>query len=121
MKRKAWYLVCYDIANPKRLKKIHRLMKKRGIAAQKSVFFVRGTESQINGLLDEAAELMALDEDDLRAYPVLDPKKVWAFGPNPMAEFPAARPASGERKKVTGQAKKSESRWRQILQINCKS
>ena len=76
MERKGWYLVAYDIADPRRLAKIHRLLKKEGLAVQKSVFFAQGTESRINRLLDSIASMMTLREDDLRAYPITHPRDV---------------------------------------------
>ena len=88
MKRKGWYLVVYDIADPKRLVRIHGLLKQEGMAAQRSAFFVDGTEDRINGLLDRLAKIMAPKEDDLRAYPIIHPKKVWTNGHNPLADFP---------------------------------
>lgn len=94
MIHKGWYLVVYDIANKKRLAKVHRFLKKQGIAAQKSVFFVLGTEKQIDGLLDRIAKVMMLKEDDLRAYPVTNPKDVWTSGPNPLGDIPIVYAAS---------------------------
>ena len=88
MERKGWYIVAYDIADPKRLRRIHYQIKKKGVSAQKSVFLVFGAEKQLNTLLDDLAGEMALKEDDLRAYPILDPKSVWTTGPNPLASFP---------------------------------
>ena len=88
MERKAWYVVAYDIADPKRLRRVHYQIKKKGISAQKSVFLVFGAESRINSLLDDLAGEMSLKEDDLRAYPILNPKRIWTTGPNPLAAFP---------------------------------
>ncbi len=88
MERPAWYLLAYDIADPRRLQRIHRLIKKKGVAAQNSVFFVDGTESAVNEFMDEIADLMAEKEDDLRAYPISSPGNVWTFGVNPLAETP---------------------------------
>ena len=104
MKRKGWYLVAYDIANPRRLVKVHNVLKKEGLAVQKSLFFVQGTETGMNKLLDRIGSIMALKEDDLRAYPVSHPGKVWTNGPNPLADFPvldfeSVAKNSGERKK----------------------
>ena len=120
MKRKGWYLVAYDIANPGRLKKIHNLMKKQGLAAQKSLFFVYGAESRINRLLDRIAILMVLKEDDLRAYPIDNPKKVWTNGPNPLAMFPVMHLGS-EKTKPTIDRRKRLNWLKHILRLTRKS
>ena len=88
MERKGWYLVGYDIANPGRLAKIHRFLKKEGLAVQRSLFFVHATETKINYLLDKIALIMVLREDDLRAYPIAKPEAVWTNGLNPLSNFP---------------------------------
>lgn len=88
MNRKGWYLVAYDIASPRRLAKIHRILKNKGIAVQKSVFIVHGTEKDINRLFDHLEKQMAYREDDLRAYPIRHPRDFWTNGPNPMAGLP---------------------------------
>ena len=110
--RAGWYLVAYDIADPKRLQRVFRLMKKNGVAAQRSVFFVNGTESRINGLLNGLAAIMKPNEDDLRAYPVEHPKKVWSFGPNPLAGFPLS---DFENMKPAAKQKKPKGKWRRLL------
>ncbi len=90
MIRKGWYMVAYDIADQKRLAKIHYRFKKEGVHAQKSVFLVCGTEAQVERLLDRIAKFMNPKEDDLRAYPIAHPAKVWTNGPNPLTDLPAA-------------------------------
>jgi len=88
MERKGWYLVAYDIACPKRLVKVHRIMKKTGLAVQRSVFLVAGTKTDIKGLLNQLTKKIKLNEDDLRAYPIMNPENVWTNGPNPIADLP---------------------------------
>jgi len=119
MKRKGWYMVAYDIANPRRLAKIHNLLKKDAIAVQKSLFFLQGTETRINKLLDRIAAIMVLREDDLRAYPIINPKEVWTNGHNPLADFPVVQFRS-ERKKAINIGKKKRkpnrrSKWKRLL------
>ena len=119
MKRKGWYLVAYDIANPRRLVRIHNLIKKEGLAVQKSLFFVQGREKRINELLDRIASIMALKEDDLRAYPITHPREVWTNGPNPLANFPVLH--IGMEKKEAGNKKPNSgktSKWKQILGLS---
>jgi len=48
MSAERWYLVAYDIADNKRLARLHRLMKKEGLAAQRSIFFVRATPAAVS-------------------------------------------------------------------------
>lgn len=113
MKRKNWYIVAYDISNPKRLAKIHRMLRKNGISAQKSVFFVKGTESDINKLLDQIASFMVLREDDLRAYPIIHPEKVWTSGPNPLADFPIVEFGNGKK----NEPKQRKSKFKRLTDI----
>ena len=80
MGRSGWYMLCYDIAGIRRLARVHRILKKYGIAAQRSVFFVQGTEQEMNRLLDLIDREIKPREDDIRAYPVESPKKVWTTG-----------------------------------------
>jgi len=89
MQRLGWWLVVYDIADPRRLRKVLYRMKQEGIAVQKSVFLAQGDEASVNKLLDRIATCMKLSEDDLGAYPISHPKHVWTNGPNPLAELPS--------------------------------
>ena len=80
MQRSGWYMIVYDIADKKRLSKIHRIMKKNGLPVQKSVFFYYGNEKQVNALLDKINIAMDTEADDLRAYPIIAPDYVWTSG-----------------------------------------
>ena len=116
MKRKGWYLVAYDIANPSRLSKIHRKLKSEGLAVQKSLFLVQGTEFRINQLLDHIASLMTLRKDDLRAYPIMHPSKIWTNGLNPMADFPALHFGTKKKNfKSKTRKKQKKSLWKRLL------
>jgi len=57
------YLVCYDIRNPKRLQKVHRIMKGYGEAWQFSVFFCTLKEIDIVRLESALEDEMNLKED----------------------------------------------------------
>lgn len=73
-------MIVYDIADPKRLGKVHRIMKKNGLPVQKSVFFYHGNEQSTHILLDKICAAMDPDADDLRAYPIIAPDFVWTTG-----------------------------------------
>ncbi|QWF71546.1 CRISPR-associated endonuclease Cas2 [Methylomonas paludis] len=62
------YLIAYDIANPRRLGKVHRLLKKQGLPVQYSVFTVVMKRRRLLGLLDNIGSLIAVKEDDVRCY-----------------------------------------------------
>lgn len=62
------YLIAYDIANPRRLLKVHRILKKEGLPVQYSVFTVVMKRPRLLRLLDRVAEQIFLAEDDVRCY-----------------------------------------------------
>jgi len=111
MQRSGWWLVVYDIADPRRLRMVHYRMKQEGIAVQKSVFLARGDDSSIEQLLDRIAACMNLSEDDLRAYPISHPKHVWTNGPNPLAELPAVHFRAGGPGKTRRRSVKKSGGW----------
>lgn len=64
------YLICYDIADPKRLSRVHRRLKKSGLPLQYSVFTVLLRKRQLLALLESLEELIDAGEDDIRCYPL---------------------------------------------------
>ncbi len=64
------HLVCYDIADPKRLGRLHRFLVKQAIPLQYSVFMLYATRPAIVALMGEIAGLIKADEDDVRCYPL---------------------------------------------------
>ncbi|MDQ7014833.1 MAG: CRISPR-associated endonuclease Cas2 [Gammaproteobacteria bacterium] len=86
MQKKGWYLIAYDIKQARRLKRVHRFFKKRALWVQQSVFFAQCSEAELHDWLNEALTLMELKEDDLRAWPIYHPSKVWLQGESPFRE-----------------------------------
>jgi len=64
------HLVCYDIADPERLAKVHRTVKRWGIPLQYSVFLVPAAPSAIADLMAELTRLIDHRDDDIRVYPL---------------------------------------------------
>lgn len=115
MDRKGWYMFSYDIAEPKRLARVNRFMKQSGLAAKKSVFFVQGTEQQMELFLNKLAKIINHSEDDIRAYPVVHPSRVWTTGV-PLEIFPLMV-GSGNKAGINLQQKKeSRSFWKRFLE-----
>lgn len=77
---KAAYLVCYDIADPRRLSRVFRLLKGIGRHLQYSVFHCVLTWQQLTGLEAELKELIEEKEDDVRIYPLPADEKVFVLG-----------------------------------------
>jgi CRISPR-associated protein Cas2 len=67
------YLVCYDIADPARLRMVHRIMRGYGDAIQKSVFRCELSDRQHALMAGRLMEAVKHDEDQvliLRTGPV---------------------------------------------------
>ncbi len=74
------YLLCYDIADHRRLARLHRFLARRAQALQYSVFLFQGDDRQLQVVLDAAAELIDPRVDDLRAYPLPSHGLRWRLG-----------------------------------------
>ncbi|SMC09208.1 CRISPR-associated endonuclease Cas2 [Nitratiruptor tergarcus] len=67
------YLICYDISNPKRLRKIAKLLEQECIRIQYSIFLAKkATKEEIYAIADKLTELIDPDEDDVRIYKIKD-------------------------------------------------
>ncbi len=77
---KANYLVCYDITEPRRLARVYKLMKGRGLHIQYSVFHCSLTWPNLLELKDKLNSLIDEKEDDLRIYPLPAEEKVIVMG-----------------------------------------
>ena len=66
--KKAW-LICYDIASPSRLAKVHRLVRQEAIALQRSVYFAELTAKELETLVEDLQALICEAEDDVRLVP----------------------------------------------------
>ncbi len=71
----ARYLVTYDIADPRRLGRVYRFMKKQGVPIQYSVFLVQASATEINQLMVKMAKMIDASADDVRAYRM--PERGW--------------------------------------------
>lgn len=64
------YLICYDIADPSRLQRVHAFLKRHAVPVQYSVFLARLNERRLLSLLAELAGRIDARQDDVRAYPI---------------------------------------------------
>ena len=69
--RRADYLVCYDIADPKRLAKVARYLERRLFRIQYSIFIAKDFGKEDIYLIADALEqLIDPREDDIRIYTI---------------------------------------------------
>jgi CRISPR-associated protein Cas2 len=64
------YLVCYDIADPKRLGRVHRFLREHGIPVQYSVFTAQATAKQLARIIAGLMHRIDRRADDVRIYPL---------------------------------------------------
>lgn len=64
------YLVCYDISDPKRWRRIYKTMKGYGVWLQLSVFQCRLNRQALLRMTDALSELMNADEDHVMVIDV---------------------------------------------------
>ncbi|WP_044469488.1 CRISPR-associated endonuclease Cas2 [Mannheimia massilioguelmaensis] len=74
------YLIGYDIANPKRLQKIHKRMVKFSTPIQYSIFLYEGNVEKLKACLNDVLTIFNKKEDDLRVYPLPTGAKQWQLG-----------------------------------------
>lgn len=68
--RKTSWLICYDIADPQRLQRVHRVVRRFASPFQYSVFRKSSTRREIVDLLAKLEALIDPRRDDVRAYPL---------------------------------------------------
>lgn len=74
------YLVCYDIRDPRRLTKVFRHIKQRGVHLQYSVFYCRLSWEGLVTLKEQLKAIINEKEDDIRIYPLPAEIKVKIMG-----------------------------------------
>ena len=62
------WLIAYDIANPRRLQRVHTYLKRHAVPLQYSVFVTRLNERALSKVLAELKDRIDDGTDDVRAY-----------------------------------------------------
>ena len=74
------WILCYDIADPKRLQRVHRTVVRHAMPFQYSVFQTVDTRSRVRFVVDEIANDIDAQFDDLRAYPLVAHSRNVVYG-----------------------------------------
>ncbi len=65
------FLVCYDISDKKRLQKIGKIVEKRALRIQKSIYlFDKATKDELTELIENVMKVFDEKKDDLRIYEI---------------------------------------------------
>jgi len=64
------YIVCYDIADPRRLQRVHRYVANEAEFLQKSVYRLSADKASLKGFVSVLEELICPRTDDVRLYPL---------------------------------------------------
>jgi len=74
------YLVCYDIADPRRLRRVHRCMLDWASPVQYSVFIGKFDRREREAMTAELEELINPARDDVRIYSLPSKTRVLGYG-----------------------------------------
>ena len=74
------WLICYDIAEPRRLGRVHRFLSRHSVPVQYSVFLARLTADQLADVLAGINARIDPGRDDVRAYPLMARETAFALG-----------------------------------------
>lgn len=78
--RRTPWLICYDIADPHRLREVHRHVRQYAAPLQYSVFQAHQTRREIVQRLGELKHVIDPIRDDVRAYPLLTVAPLRVYG-----------------------------------------
>jgi CRISPR-associated protein Cas2 len=80
------WLIAYDIANPRRLHRVHRLLREHAVPVQYSVFAARCSAAKLGAIRMAVADMIARREDDVRFYPIPEPASLFVYGRKALPE-----------------------------------
>lgn len=64
------FVIGYDIADPRRLMRVHREMCRHATPLEYSIFLLVGSDADKERCLEALGRLITPDEDDVRCYPL---------------------------------------------------
>lgn len=80
MSRKSWHLIAYDVSDKRRLQRVHRYLKKEGIALQYSVFLIEVSAREYTTITEGLLKLTCNKDDDVRFYRCQSEEHIWMAG-----------------------------------------
>jgi CRISPR-associated protein Cas2 len=74
------FLICYDICNPKRLRRVHKAVRDVGMPIQFSVFLANLKQSELEILIEHLSQLIDVSEDKVNFYHLMASKQKICLG-----------------------------------------
>ncbi len=74
------WILAYDIADPRRLGRVHRAVKRVGVPIQYSVYFLEMNPVALGAFLRRIERIIDDRADDVRAYPIPVPPDCSVLG-----------------------------------------
>lgn len=73
------FIIAYDIANPRRLRKVAKRLEQCAVRVQKSVFVYHGTRKDLADVKGDLMSLIDMAEDRVQAWPAYEPPGIVAW------------------------------------------
>ena len=80
------WLIAYDISEPRRLRRVHKLLCQHAVPVQYSVFAARCSPAKAGVIRGSIATLIDKRADDVRLYPVPEPAHLFVYGRKALPE-----------------------------------
>lgn len=80
------WLIAYDIADPRRLRRVHRFLSRHAVPVQYSVFATRASPMKLGEIRAGLEKLVNPREDDVRIYPIPEPAYLAVYGRKALPE-----------------------------------
>jgi CRISPR-associated protein Cas2 len=80
------FLICYDICDPKRLRRVHKAVRDVAMPVQFSVFLADLKKSELDALLEQLSQLIKVSEDKVNFYHLTAAKEKICLGLPPLSD-----------------------------------
>ena len=80
------FLICYDICDPKRLRRVHKAVRDVGIPVQFSVFLADLKQVELDALIETLSRFIEASEDKVNFYHLTTSKAEICLGLSPLSD-----------------------------------